>query len=149
MPVQTRSKTSIDSKTLSKTSKKEKQKEIKKRKKQFARERKSNQLLKENPIEYQEYQEHQEHQILVVPKRLAKQVAQIQYHFQDRTVIFELDWDGEKALFTHNNTNHTFLFNDMPIQQLLDQLFQVTHLQDYPELNMLISKAPLCQIDIY
>ena len=103
MPVQTRSKTidsnTIDSNTIdSKTLKKETKKEIKKRKKQFTRERKSNQLQK-NPIEHQEDHEDQEDQILV-PKRLAKQVAQIQYHFEDRSVIFELDWDGEKALFT-------------------------------------------------
>ena len=142
MPVQTRSNTdSIDSKTL----KKETKKEIKKRKKQFTRERKSNQLQK-NPIEHQE---DQEDQILVVPKRLAKQVAQIQYHFEDRSVIFELDWDGEKALFTHNNTNRTFLFNDMTLRQFLGQIFQATHLQDYSELDILISKAPLCQINIH
>lgn len=144
MPVQTRSKT-IDSNTDSKTLKKETKKEIKKRKKQFTRERKSNQLQK-NPIEDQE---DQEDQILVVPKRLAKQVAQIQYHFEDRSVIFELDWDGEKALFTHNNTNRTFLFNDMTLRQFLGQIFQATHLQDYSELDILISKAPLCQINIH
>ena len=142
MPVQTRSKTdSIDSKTL----KKETKKEIKKRKKQFTRERKSNQLQK-NPIEHQE--DHED-KILAVPKRLAKQVAQIQYHFEDRSVIFELDWDGEKALFTHNNTNRTFLFNDMTLRQFLGQIFQATHLQDYSELDILISKAPLCQINIH
>ena len=145
MPVQTRSKT--DSNTDSKTLKKETKKEIKKRKKQFTRERKSNQLQK-NPIEHQEDQEDQEDHILV-PKRLAKQVAQIQYHFEDRSVIFELDWDGEKALFTHNNTNRTFLFNDMTLRQFLGQIFQATHLQDYSELDILISKAPLCQINIH
>lgn len=148
MPVQTRSKT-IDSNTIdSKTFKKETKKEIKKRKKQFTRERKSNQLQK-NPIEHQEDQEDQEDHILVIPKRLAKQVAQIQYHFEDRSVIFELDWDGEKALFTHNNTNRTFLFNDMTLRQFLGQIFQATHLQDYSELDILISKAPLCQINIH
>ena len=95
-----------------------------------------------------EDQEDQEDQILV-PKRLAKQVAQIQYHFEDRSVIFELDWDGEKALFTHNNTKRTFLFNDMTLRQFLGQIFQATHLQDYSELDILISKAPLCQINIH
>jgi hypothetical protein len=144
MPVQTRSKTSIDSID----SKKEKQKEIKKRKKQFTRDRKSNQLQK-NPIEDPKDQEDKEDPILFVPKRIAKQVAQIQYHFEDRSVIFELDWDGEKALFTHNNTNRTFLFNDMTLRQFLSQTFQATHLQDYSELDILISKAPLCQINIH
>jgi hypothetical protein len=147
MPVQTRSKTIYSTTIDSKTLKKETKKEIKKRKKQFTRERKSNQLQK-NPIEYQEDQEDQEDHILV-PKRLAKQVAQIQYHFEDRSVIFELDWDGEKALFTHNNTNRTFLFNDMTLRQFLGQIFQATHLQDYSELDILISKAPLCQINIH
>ena len=127
---------------------KQTKKEIKKRKKQFTRERKSNQLQK-NPIEHQEDQEDHEDKILAVPKRLAKQVAQIQYHFEDRSVIFELDWDGEKALFTHNNTNRTCLFNDMTLRQFLSQTFQATHLQDYSELDILISKAPLCQINIH
>ena len=165
MTIQTRSMTtdskiidSIDSKT-----KKEKQKVIKKRKKQFTRDRKTDRLRKEMKYEAADEQVEQEQvdeaptkvkeqtdRFRIVPKRIGSQRAQIEYHIGGISVLFEVDWDGENVLLSHNYSTNTCLFQDMTLRKLIHYSFQdVIIPQDCHELDSLISEVTLCQIDIY
>ena len=166
MTIQTRSMTTsmtIDSKT-----KKEKQKEIKKRKKQFTRDRKTDRLQKvmkytdvqadeladelaDEQVDVQdEVQVPIEDRFRIVPKCIAYQRVQIAYHICGISILFEVDWDGENVLLSHNHSDNTCLFHDMTLRRLIHYSFQdVIIPEDCPELDSLISVVPLCQIDIY
>jgi hypothetical protein len=167
MTIQTRSMTSIDSMINSKTdskTKKEKQKEIKKRKKQFTRDRKTDRLQK--VMKYTDVQADEQADVLadeqdevqlpiedrfrIVPKCIAYQRVQIAYHICGISILFEIEWDGENVLLSHNHSDNTCLFHDMTLRRLIHYSFQdVIIPEDCPELDSLISVVPLCQIDIY
>jgi len=166
MTIQTRSMTdSIDSKT-----KKEKQKVIKKRKKQFTRDRKTERLQKamkydeqaDEPADEQEQVEQEQveqaptkvkeqiDRFRIVSKRIGSQRAQIEYHIGGISVLFEVDWDGENVLLSHNYSTNTCLFEDMTLRKLIHYSFQDVIIPQYcHELDSLISEVTLCQIDIY
>lgn len=96
-------------------------------------------------------------QIRMIPRRSAKNVAIIEYHFYNETpievpgqkkrktssnIIYNLDWDGQKAILYTQEMTNAWEFPDMPIEDIINQYFKDPfNMAEIPELDILASES--------
>ena len=88
---------------------------------------------------------------VIVPKTGGRLVSQIEYH-NNRNVIFNLFWDeeGNRAIVDIPDRDYSWQYSDLTIRRIIHLQFieDVQILNECPELDMCVSKAPLCQFDV-
>jgi hypothetical protein len=100
-------------------------------------------------------------QIRMIPRRsvnnVAKNVAIIEYHFHNEvskeipgqkkrkmssSIIYNLDWDGQKAILYTQEMTNAWEFPDMPIEDIINQYFKDPfNMEEIPELDILASES--------
>ena len=96
-------------------------------------------------------------QILMIPRRYAKNVAIIEYHFHNEVpkevpgqkkrktssnIIYNLDWDGHKIILYTQEMTNAWEFPDMPIEDIINQYFKDPfNMEEIPELDILASES--------
>ena len=96
-------------------------------------------------------------QIRMIPRRSAKNVAVIEYHFYNAvpnevpeqkkrkmssSIIYNLDWDGQKAILYTQEMTNAWEFPDLPIEDIIAQYFKDPfNMEEIPELDILASES--------